>query len=77
MEVDASYVVMGRLASAKVQLVSWEVVNPIAAVDTFAEGVSQVKHQVELVDRIVELVLEPELGLEPAPEQQLQLVVEP
>ena len=35
------------------------------------------KRQVELVVRIVELVLEPELGLEPAPEQQLQLVVEP
>jgi len=76
-EVDATYVVMGQLASAKVQLVNWEVVIPIAAVGTFAEGVSQVKRQVELVGRIFELVLEPELGLEPAPEQQQQLVVEP
>jgi len=38
-----------------------------------------VKHQVGLVDQIVELVLEPEPELEPAPvlEQQQQLVVEP
>jgi hypothetical protein len=77
-EVDASYVVKGRLANAKVQLGSWEVVIPVAVVDTFEGEVSQVKHQVEPVGRIVELEPEPELGLEPVPElEQQQLVVEP
>lgn len=65
MEADASCGVMEQLANAKVQLERLEVVVPIAAVDTSAEGgVEQVKLPVDPLDRIVEL----------GPEQ---LVVEP
>jgi hypothetical protein len=80
-EVDASYVVTGRLASEMDQLGNLEVVIPVVAVDTFAEVVVQVKRQVvEVVERIAVLALELGLGLEqqPAPGlEQQQLVVEP
>ena len=74
--VDSSYEAMGPLANVMVQLERSEAVIPIAVADTFAEAVcEQVRHQVEIDCQISVLGLVP--ALEPEPELELQLAVEP